>query len=125
MNCKRVLEDLYRHEELKIERIRLRPHLFAPLKSIGVTRTTHADLDTMQEKRIGDHWTVDVTRSLSNSWKGFTKFTYLAVITVVGFLVNRIVSNSAAFRSFLLSMCTDAPESATIYLSSGFRIWRW
>ena len=44
----------------------------------------------------------------------------LAVITVAWFLDTRMVSNSAKFRSFLISMCIDAPESATNYLSSGF-----
>ena len=31
----------------------------------------------MQEKRIDDYWNVDSNRSLSDSWKGFTKFTPL------------------------------------------------
>ena len=31
----------------------------------------------MQEKRIDDHWNVDPNRGLSDSWKGFTKFTLL------------------------------------------------
>ena len=43
-----------------------------------------------------------------------------AVVTVVGFLDARTVSNSAKFRSFLLGRCTDAPESTTNYLSSSF-----
>ena len=29
----------------------------------------------MQEKRVDDYWNVDSNRSLSDSWKGFTKFT--------------------------------------------------
>ena len=37
-----------------------------------------------------------------------------------GFLDARPVSSSAKFRSFLLSMCSDAPESTTNYLSSDF-----
>ena len=44
----------------------------------------------------------------------------LAVITVLGSLDTHTVSNSADFRSFLLSMCIDAPESTTYYLASGF-----
>ena len=48
-----------------------------PLKYIHVTRSTHTDLDVMQEKRIGDCWNVDSNRNLSDSWKGFTKFTLL------------------------------------------------
>ena len=31
----------------------------------------------MQEKRIDDYWTIDSNRSLSDSWKGFTKFILL------------------------------------------------
>ena len=42
----------------------------------------------------------------------------LAVMTFVGFLVARIVSSSAGFKSFLLSMCKGAPESTTNSLSS-------
>ena len=45
-----------------------------PLKYIDGTRSTHADLDVMQEKRVDDYWNVDLNRSHSDSWKGFTKF---------------------------------------------------
>ena len=31
----------------------------------------------MQEKRVDDYWSVGLNRSLSDSWKGFTKFTLL------------------------------------------------
>ena len=47
-----------------------------PLQYIDVTRS-HTDLDVLQEKRIDDCWTVDSNRHVSNSWKGFTKFTLL------------------------------------------------
>ena len=46
-----------------------------PVKYIDVTRSTHADLDVMQEKRIDDYWNVDSNKHLSDSWRGFTKFT--------------------------------------------------
>ena len=46
----------------------------------------------------------------------------LAVITVVGLLDVVTVSNSAEFKSFLLIMCIDAPESTTNSLSSGLRV---
>ena len=46
-----------------------------PMKYIDVTRSTHTDLDVMQEQRIDDYWNVDSNRSLSDSWRGFTKFT--------------------------------------------------
>ena len=49
----------------------------APLKYIDVARSTHTDLYVMQEKRIDDYWNVDANRCLSDSWKGFTKFTLL------------------------------------------------
>ena len=46
-------------------------------KYFDVTRSTHADLDVLQESRIDDYWNVDSNRHLSNSWKGITKFTLL------------------------------------------------
>ena len=48
-----------------------------PLKYIDVTRSTHTDLDVLQEKRIDDYWNVDSNRNLSDSWRGFTKFTHV------------------------------------------------
>ena len=47
------------------------------LEYIDVTRATYKNLDVLQEKRIDDYWNVDANRSLSDSWKGFTKFTLL------------------------------------------------
>ena len=44
----------------------------------------------------------------------------LAATTVGGLLETLTVSNSAEFRSFLLDVCMDAPESTTNSLSSGF-----
>ena len=41
-----------------------------PLTYIDVT-----NLDVVQEKRVDDYWNVDSNSSLSESWKGFTKFT--------------------------------------------------
>ena len=46
-----------------------------PLKYIDVARSTHTDLDVLQEKRIDDYWVVDSNRHVSDSWRGFTKFT--------------------------------------------------
>ena len=57
-----------------------------PLKNIDVTRATHTNLDVLQEKRIDDYWNVDPNRSLSDSWKGFTKLTMLKEKTPKGFL---------------------------------------
>ena len=46
-----------------------------PLKYIDVTRTGHTSLDVLQEKRFNGYWNVDVDRTLSDSWTGFTKST--------------------------------------------------
>ena len=42
-----------------------------------MTRATYTNLDVLQDKRIDDYWNVDSNRHLSDSWKGFTKFTLL------------------------------------------------
>ena len=47
------------------------------LKYIDVTRSMHTDSDVMLEERVDDYWNVGSNRSLSDSWKGFTKFTLL------------------------------------------------
>ena len=57
-----------------------------PPKYVFVTRLTHTDLDVLQEKRIDDYWNVDSNRHLSESWKGFTKFTLLKEKPPKGFL---------------------------------------
>ena len=44
------------------------------LKHFDVTRSSHSDLDVLQEKLSDYYWNVDSNRSLSDSWKGFTKF---------------------------------------------------
>ena len=48
-----------------------------PLKYIDFSRTTHTNLDVMQERRIDDYWNVDGSRDLSGSWTGFTLFILL------------------------------------------------
>ena len=48
-----------------------------PLKYIDVSRTTHTNLDVMQESRIDDYWNIDGSRDVSDSWTGFTQFTLL------------------------------------------------
>ena len=48
-----------------------------PLKYIDVSRTTHTNLDVLQERRIDDDWNIDGSRDLSGSWTGFTQFTLL------------------------------------------------
>ena len=48
-----------------------------PLKYTDVTRSTHTDLDVLQEKKIDDCWDVDSSKHMSDCWRGFTKFTLL------------------------------------------------
>ena len=48
-----------------------------PLKYIDVSRTTHTNLDVLQERRIDDYWIIDGSRDLSASWTSFTQFTLL------------------------------------------------
>ena len=47
------------------------------LKCFDFTRSTHTDLDVLQGKRSDDHWNVDSSKHLSDSWRGFTQFTLL------------------------------------------------
>ena len=60
-----------------------------PLKYIEVTRSTHTDLDLLQEKRIDDYWNFDSSKHLSDSWRGFTKFTLLKEKLAKGIFVVR------------------------------------
>ena len=48
-----------------------------PLKFFDFSRATRTTLDVMQESRIGDHWNVDGSRDLSDSWTGVTQYTLL------------------------------------------------
>ena len=48
-----------------------------PLKYIDVSRTTHKNLDIMQERRIDDCWNVEGSRDVPDSWTGFTQFILL------------------------------------------------
>ena len=36
---------------------------------IDVTRSTNTDLDVLQEKKIDEHWNVDSSKHLSDSWQ--------------------------------------------------------
>ena len=60
-----------------------------PLKHIDVTRATCTNLDVLQESRIDDYWNVDVDRSLSNSWTGFTMFTLFKEKPLSGYMGSR------------------------------------
>ena len=48
-----------------------------PLKYIDVTGSTRTDLDVLEEWKIDDYWNIDSSKHLSDSWRGFTKFTLL------------------------------------------------
>ena len=48
-----------------------------PVKYIDVSRRTRTSLDEMLEKSIDDYWNVDRDRDLSDTWIGFTRFTFL------------------------------------------------
>ena len=48
-----------------------------PFQYIDASRTTHTNLDVMQEKRIDDYWNTDGSRDLSDPWAGFTQCTPL------------------------------------------------
>ena len=60
-----------------------------PLKYIDVTRATHTNLDVLQEKRKDDHWNVDASKHLSDSWRGFKEFILLKEKTSKGMCVVR------------------------------------
>ena len=68
---------IYRHHvEPRVKLYSAREESFPiPLKYIDVSRTTHTNLDVMQERRIDDDWNIDGSRDLSDSWTGFTQFT--------------------------------------------------
>ena len=70
---------IYRHHvEPRVKFYSPREESFPiPLKYIDVSRTTHTNLDVMQEKRIDDYWNIDGSRDLSDPWTGFTQFTLL------------------------------------------------
>ena len=69
----------YRHHvEPRVKLYSPREESFTiPLKYIDVSRTTHTNLDVMQERRIDDYWNIDGSRDLSDPWRGFNQFTPL------------------------------------------------
>ena len=69
------------------------------LKYIDVTRSTHTDLDVLQEKRVDDCWSVDSNRSLSDSWKSFTKVTLLKEKPPKGYIREEIDQSSNDFQT--------------------------
>ena len=71
---------IYRHHvEPRVKLYSPREESFPiPLKYNDVSRTTHTNLDVMQESRIDDYWNIGGSRDLSGSWTGFTQFTLLS-----------------------------------------------
>ena len=71
---------IYRHHvEPRVKLYSPREESFPiPLKYIDVSRTTHTNLDVMQESRIDDDWNIDGSRDLSYSWTSFTQFALLS-----------------------------------------------
>ena len=67
---------IYRlHTELRVQLHVPKEETFPiPLKYTDVSRSTHANLDVMQEKRNDDYWNVDSSKHPSDSWRRFTKF---------------------------------------------------
>ena len=67
---------IYRHHvEPRVKLYSPREESFPiPLKCNDVSRTTHTNLDVMQESRIDDYWNIDGSSGLSDSWTGFTQF---------------------------------------------------
>ena len=57
-----------------------------PLKYIDVSRTTHTNLDVVQESRIDDYWNIGGSKDLSDSWTGFTQFTPLSETPPEGYM---------------------------------------
>ena len=81
---------IYRHHvEPRVKLYSPREESFPiPLKYIDVSRTTHTNLDVMQERRIDDYWNVDGSSDLSDSWTGFTQFTLLEEKPPDGFMLS-------------------------------------
>ena len=79
---------IYRHHvEPRVKLYSPREESFTiPLKYIDVSRTTHTNLDVLQERRIDDYWIIDGSRDLSDSWTSFTQFTLLEEKPPDGFL---------------------------------------
>ena len=70
---------IYRHhvEPRSLKLYVLREESFPiPLRYIDVTRATSTNLDVMFE-RIDEYWNIEGNRDLSDSWTGFTRFSFL------------------------------------------------
>ena len=96
---------IYRHHvEPRVKLYSPREESFPiPLKYIDVSRTTHTNLDVMQERRIDDFWNIDGSRDLSGSWTSFTQFTLLSEEPPEGYFYiwsrERLTKRQATSRS--------------------------
>ena len=90
---------IYRHHvEPRVKFYSSREESFpVPLKYIDFSRTTHTNLDVMQESRIDDFWNIDGSRDLSDSWTSFSQFTLLMRN---GYVTDKTASDIQA-RSFM------------------------
>ena len=66
---------LNREVQLHVPR---KEHILFDWIFVDITRSTFADLEVAQEKRIYDCWDVDENRNLSTLWTNFTRFTSLS-----------------------------------------------
>ena len=78
------------------------------------------------DKNAGVSSRTFIVKNISNSWtytvaSSCVCSSPLAVMTVVGLLDVVTVSISASFKSLLLIICIDAPESTTNFRSSSLR----
>ena len=82
---------IYRHHvEPRVKLYSPREETFPfPLKYIDVSRTSHTNLDVMQEGRIDDYWNIDGSRDVYDCWTGFTHFALLEEKPPEGYIVVR------------------------------------
>ena len=94
---------IYRHHvEPRVKLYSPREESFPiPLKFIDVSRTTHTNLDVMQEKRIDDYWNIDGSRNLSDYCTGFTQFILLEEKAPNGYMWSggRLTRKQLTFRT--------------------------
>ena len=79
---------IYRHHnEPRVQFYVLKEKTFPiQLKYFDVTRSTQTDLAVLEKKRVDDYWNFDSNRSLSDSWKGSTKFFLLKEKSPKGYM---------------------------------------
>ena len=70
-----------------------------PLRYIDATRTTHTNLDVLQESH--GYWNIDASEILSEPWTGFTQFTILNETLLNGYMWSgrRLAKISSNFQT--------------------------